>query len=53
MANDCIVFLFVFLQEILGTRECHLIDIALNLIGGHADAVIADGEGIFFAIDAN
>ena len=53
MANDCIVFLLVLLQKIFGTGECHLIDIALNLIGGHADTVVGNGEGIFFSIDTN
>ena len=50
MANDGVVFLLVLLQEILGAGEGHLVDVALHLIGGHADAVVADGERFGFAI---
>ena len=55
MANDCVVLLFVFLEKILSAGKRHLIDVALHLIGCHADAVVADGQGLGLAInpDAN
>ena len=50
MANDGVVFLLVLLQEILGTGEGHLVDVALHLIGRHANAVVADGDGLGLTI---
>ena len=52
MANDGVLFLFVFFQEIFRAREGHLIDIALHLISGHADAVITDGDRFLLTINA-
>ena len=51
MANDGVAFLFVFFEEVFGAGERHLVDIALHLIGGHADAVVGDGEGVGFPVD--
>ena len=55
MANDGVIFLFVFLEEILSTGKGHLIDVALHFIGCHADAVVGDGQSLGLAInpDAN
>ena len=53
MADDRITFLLVFFQEVFGTGEGHLIDVALHLIGSHADAVIGDREGLRLAIDSD
>ena len=51
VANDGVTFLFVFFEEIFGAGERHLVDVALDLIGGHADAVVGDGEGVGFPVD--
>ena len=53
MADDRITFLLVLLEEVFGTGEGHLVDVALHLISVHADAVIGDGEGLRFAIDSD
>ena len=51
MADDRVSLLFVLLQKILGTGEGNLVDVALHLIGGHADAVVSNGE--LFSISVN
>ena len=51
VANDGVAFLFVFFEEVFGAGERHLVDIALDLIGGHADAVVGDRERVGFAVD--
>ena len=51
MANDRVVLLFVFFEEVLGAGEGHLVDVALHLVGSHADAVVGDGEGLGLAVD--
>ena len=53
MADDRITFLLVLLQEVFGTGEGHLVDVALHLISVHADAVIGDREGLRFAVDSD
>ena len=51
VANDGVAFLFVFFEEVFGAGECNLVDIALDLIGVHADSVVGNGERVGFAVD--
>ena len=44
MADDGVGGIFVFFEELFGSGECYLIDIFLNVFGGHADTVVADGK---------
>ena len=53
VADDRVALALVLLQEILGTGEGHLVDVALHLIGVHADAVVRDGERLGLAVDAD
>ena len=53
VADDRVTLALVLLQEVFGARERHLVDVALHLIGAHADAVIRDGEGVGLAVDAD
>ena len=53
VADDGIILAFIFLQEFLGAGEGHLVDVALHLIGRHADAVVADRDRFGFAINAD
>ena len=38
-------------DELLGTREGDLVDVLVDLFGVHADAAVADGEGLFLLVD--
>ena len=42
VADDSLVL--VLRHELLGTREGNLVDVAVNLLHGHADASVGDGE---------
>ena len=53
VADDRVVLALVLLQEILGTGKGHLVDVALHLIGVHADAVVRDGQRLGLAVDAD
>ena len=53
VADDGVAFMLVLLQELLGTGEGHLVDVATHLIGRHADAVVTDGEGLGLPVDAD
>lgn len=44
---------FVFFDEFFGAGEGDLVDVFFDLVGGHADAVVGDGEGFFVFIDAD
>ena len=44
MADDGVGILLVFLEEVVGAREGNLVDILVNLLGGHTDAAVADGQ---------
>ena len=41
----------VFLQEVGGSAEGNLVDVAVNLFGGHTDTAVADGEGAGFGVN--
>ena len=44
MADDGFGFVFVLIDELFGAGESYLVDVAVDLIGGHAYAVVGDGE---------
>ncbi len=53
---DDLVFIFdIFelLHELLGGGESDLVDIFADFIGGHADAVVLDGQGAGILVDAD
>ena len=41
----------VLLNELLGTGEGNLVDVAVHLFGCHADAVVGDSECLFLLVD--
>ena len=53
MTDNGVGTVFIFCQEILGAREGNLIDIFVNILGCHTDAVITDGKraGLFIDFD--
>ena len=53
MADDGVCIVLVFLQEVIGARECYLVDIAVYLGGCHAYAAVAHGDGILSDCDAD
>ena len=51
VTDDAALFIaFIVFEEFLRTGESHLIDILFHLFGGHADAVIAEGQLPFLGI---
>ena len=44
------VSLLVFVQELAGSGKCYVVDVALHLVGGHADALVGDDEQLFLLI---
>ena len=53
MADDGVGILLVFLEEVVGAREGNLVDILVNLLGGHTDAAVADGQRASFLVNLN
>ena len=53
MADDGIGVILVFLEKLLGSRECNLVDVLVDFLGGHADAAVAHGERSGLLIDAD
>ena len=42
MADDSLILVLV--EELLGTRECNLVDVLVDLLGGHTDTAVGDGQ---------
>ena len=38
MSDYCVCIIFVFFEEFFCSRKCYLVDIFVNIVGGHADA---------------
>ena len=53
VADDGIGVVLVLLQEVVGAREGNLVDILVNLLLGHAHAVVADGDGALLLVEAD
>ena len=53
MADDGVCVVLVFFQEFLGTRECYLVDVFLDVVGGHADAMVGHGKCACLLVDSN
>ena len=53
MTDNAVGGVLVFFEEFLGARESNLVDVFLDVVGCHADAVVADGKGAFFLVDCN
>ena len=51
MADERFVAVFVLLHEVGDAAEGYLVDVLLHLVGGHADAAVADGEGLLLGVD--
>ena len=55
MTDDCVGVVLIFFKELLGSGECNLIDIFVNILSSHADTMIGNGErsGLFVNADAH
>ena len=51
MTDDLVGFVLVFLHEFLGTREGDLVDVFVHLFAGHANPVVANGDGAGFLVE--
>ena len=47
MTNDGICVIFVFLEEIICSRECNLIDILFDFFCSQTNTAIGNGNSIF------
>ena len=47
--------ILILIEELLGTRECNLVDVFVDLLGGHSDTAVGDGQrlGIFVGSNMN
>ena len=52
MSDDGIGVVLVLVEEVGNARECDLVDIFVNLLLGHADASVADGQRAFLGVEA-
>ena len=50
MADDVVGVVFILLQEVVDTRESNLVDILVNLLLGHTDTAVRDGDGTLVSI---
>ncbi len=55
MAYDAVGVVFIFGEEFFGAGEGYLIDILIDVVGIHANAMVGDGEsaGLFINGDAH
>ena len=55
MTDDLVLigFVLILLKEIRRAGKCNLVDVFLNLIGGHADSVINKGDRLLLRIGAD
>ena len=53
MTNDGGCIVFVFFEEVRGTRESDLVDVAVNLFCRHTNTLVADGERSCLFVDAH
>ncbi len=51
MSDYGISVVFILFQELLGTRKRDLVNILINVIGSHADTIVAHGKGTGLLID--
>ncbi len=53
VTNDALIRTFIFFEKFACARKGDLIDVALNLIGSHTDAVIVDGDRAVVFVEGN
>ena len=53
MTDDCVGVILVFVEEIGYARERNLIDIFVNLLLGHTDTAVADGQRAFLCVETD
>ena len=53
VTDDGVCVVLVLVQEVVGSGEGNLVDVLLNFVGSHTDAVIADGDGLGVFVDAD
>ncbi len=53
MADNACGGVFVFIEELLGAGERYLVDIAVDILGGHAYAGVADSERAGLFVDSH
>ncbi len=51
VSDDARCSVFILGEEFFGARESYLVDILVDVLGGHTYAVVAYGEGAFFFVD--
>ena len=52
MTNDIIGIVLVFLQEVVDSRECYLVDILVDFLLGHTDTAVADCKCTLLLVEA-
>ena len=55
VTNNSVGIVLVLVQEVIGARECNLVDVLLNLVGSHTNTTVGncDGLGILVNADGN
>ena len=53
VADDGVGRVLVFGKEFLGAGEGNLVDVFVDVLGGHAYAAVGDGEGAFLLVDGD
>ena len=53
MADDVVGIVLVLLQEVAHAREGDLVDVLVDLLLGHADTVVADGDRALVGIEVD
>ena len=51
MADNAVGRVLILRQELFGTREGNLVDIFVDIVGGHSDTVVADGQRSGLGVD--
>ena len=51
MADNGVGIILIFAEEFLGAGECNLVDVFIDVLSGHSDAMVGDSEGAGFFVD--
>ncbi len=51
MTDYGIGIILIFFKEFLGSRKCNLVDVFLNVVGSHTDAMVGNRQSASLLID--
>ena len=53
MADDGVGVVLVLVEEVVGARECNLVDVLVDFLFCHTEATVADGERALVLVETD